>query len=203
MTIICPVNTFVNTFCRHSHKFILLYIYTNLGGDILNERLKDLRKSLKMTQEEFARRIGIKRNTLANYEIGRNEPIDGIIFSICREFSVNENWLRYGEGEMFNSKSEYTLDEIAKEQNLTSLEYALVKAFLELDKNTRHNIVNSLKNAFEVTSSTDDTEFSNELQPSLPKDTQFDLDIDAEVEAYRLELEAEKRGRQNQKSKAL
>lgn len=67
----------------------------------MNERLKKLRKTLDMTQQEFADRIGIKRNSLANYETGRNTPIDAIIVSICREFNVNEDWLRTGEGEMF------------------------------------------------------------------------------------------------------
>ena len=67
----------------------------------MKERLKRLRKSLKLTQEEFAARIGIKRNSYANYEIGRNRPIDAVIFSICREYSVSETWLRTGEGEMF------------------------------------------------------------------------------------------------------
>lgn len=67
----------------------------------MNERLKKLRKTLDLTQQEFADRIGIKRNSLANYETGRNTPIDAIIVSICREFNVNENWLRTGEGEMF------------------------------------------------------------------------------------------------------
>ena len=67
----------------------------------MNERLKILRKSLKLTQQEFADRIGIKRNSLANYEIGRNTPIDAIVVSICREFNVNEDWLRTGNSEMF------------------------------------------------------------------------------------------------------
>lgn len=67
----------------------------------MKDRLKTLRKTLKLTQEEFSKKIGIKRNTLANYEIGRNEPIDGIIFSICREFNVSEEWLRTGSGDMF------------------------------------------------------------------------------------------------------
>lgn len=78
----------------------------------MNERLKKLRKELDMTQQEFADRIGIKRNSLANYETGRNTPIDAIIVSICREFNVNENWLRTGEGEMFMGMS-YD-DEIAQ-----------------------------------------------------------------------------------------
>lgn len=67
----------------------------------MNERLRDLRKNTGYTQEKFAEKIGIKRNTLANYETGRNEPIDAVIFSICREFNVNEDWLRTGQGDMF------------------------------------------------------------------------------------------------------
>ena len=72
----------------------------------MNERIKSLRKHLGYTQQEFADRIGLKRNTIAQYEIGRNEPIDAVILSICREFNVNENWLRTGEGEMFEQMTE-------------------------------------------------------------------------------------------------
>lgn len=64
-----------------------------------------MRKELGLTQEKFAERLNIKRNTLANYEIGRNEPIDAVISLICREFNVNETWLRTGEGEMFKERS--------------------------------------------------------------------------------------------------
>ena len=67
----------------------------------MNERIKKLRKILGLTQQEFANRIGIKRNTVATYESGRNEPIDAVIALICREFNVNEQWLRTGEGEIF------------------------------------------------------------------------------------------------------
>lgn len=74
----------------------------------MKERLKILRKSLNMTQEEFAARIGIKRNSYANYEIGRNKPIDAVIFSICREYGVSETWLRTGKGEMLLSVDEET-----------------------------------------------------------------------------------------------
>lgn len=78
----------------------------------LNERLKKLRKELDMTQQEFAEGIGIKRNTMATYESGRNEPIDAVISLICTKYNVNENWLRTGEGEMFVEMS-YD-DEIAQ-----------------------------------------------------------------------------------------
>lgn len=67
----------------------------------LKERLKKLRKSLDMTQQAFADKIGMKQNTIAQYEMGRTVPSDAIIFSICREFNVNEHWLRDGTGNMF------------------------------------------------------------------------------------------------------
>ena len=64
------------------------------------ERIKEIRKRAGLTQREFAERIGAKQNTIAQYEIGRNTPIDPVINSICRVFNVNESWLRYGTGEM-------------------------------------------------------------------------------------------------------
>ena len=67
----------------------------------MKDRIKTLRKTLKMTQQEFADRIGIKRNTVGLYEIGQSGISDTVIRAICREFDVNEEWLRTGSGEMF------------------------------------------------------------------------------------------------------
>lgn len=67
----------------------------------MQTRIKDLRKSLGLTQIEFGERIGVKGNTVTGYETGLRTPSDAVILSICREFSVNEAWLRTGEGEMF------------------------------------------------------------------------------------------------------
>ena len=68
----------------------------------MEARLKAVRRAIGLTQQEFADRLGIKRGAVANYEIGRNAPIDAVISLICREFGVNETWLRTGEGEMFS-----------------------------------------------------------------------------------------------------
>lgn len=67
----------------------------------MNERIKKLRKDLKLTQQEFADALNIKRGAVANYEIGRNAPIDAVISLICKTFNVNEEWLRFGAGDMF------------------------------------------------------------------------------------------------------
>ncbi|MDU7706053.1 MAG: helix-turn-helix transcriptional regulator [Clostridium sp.] len=78
---------------------------------LLKDRIKAIRKYLGITQQEMADRIGIKRNTIANYEIGRNVPIDAVISLICREFGVNEVWLRTGEGGDDNMFAKVTEDD--------------------------------------------------------------------------------------------
>lgn len=67
----------------------------------MKERIKKIRKELDLTQQKFADKIGMKQNTIAQYEMGRTIPSDAIIFSICREFGINEEWLRTGSGDMF------------------------------------------------------------------------------------------------------
>lgn len=71
----------------------------------MKERIKELRKHLGLTQQEFADRLGLKRNTIAQYEMGRNEPIEAIIKSICKEYNVDETWLRTGQGDMYTDKT--------------------------------------------------------------------------------------------------
>lgn len=66
----------------------------------IGSRIIALRKYLKLTQQEFAGRIGCSRAGVTNYELGRTKPLDPIITAICREFNVSESWLRTGEGEM-------------------------------------------------------------------------------------------------------
>ena len=86
----------------------------------MNERLKELRKKLGLTQQEFADRLKIKRGAIANYEIGRNVPIDAVLSLISREFGVNLEWLRTGDGEMFNAAPSSVLDALAREYDLRS-----------------------------------------------------------------------------------
>lgn len=71
----------------------------------MHDRIKLLRQSLKMTQQEFADKLHIKRGAIANYEVGRNIPADSVIALICKEFDVSESWLRSGDGAMFIARS--------------------------------------------------------------------------------------------------
>lgn len=72
----------------------------------MNSRIKELRKALGLTQNDFGVRLGLAPNTITNYETGRREPSNQIIIAMCREFNVNEEWLRTGEGEMFQDLSQ-------------------------------------------------------------------------------------------------
>lgn len=67
----------------------------------MNERIKELRKALGLTMEKFGKRLGAKKNSVSQWESGVNNLTDQMFKSICREFNVNEEWLRSGEGEMF------------------------------------------------------------------------------------------------------
>ena len=71
----------------------------------MKERLKELRKTLGLTQQEFADRLGISRGNIATYETREGAPGNSVVNLICREFNVNETWLRTGMGEMFVQKS--------------------------------------------------------------------------------------------------
>lgn len=100
------LSTHVPIFFALSAYFACCSCFAVLKGDVsVGERLKTIRKALGITQQKFADRLNVNRGTLANYEIGKNEPIDAIVISICREFRVNETWLRTGEGEMFQKRS--------------------------------------------------------------------------------------------------
>ena len=68
----------------------------------MNERIKELRKEyLKLTMEKFGERLGVKKNTVSQWESGVNNVPEQMFKAICREFDVNEDWLRDGTGDPF------------------------------------------------------------------------------------------------------
>lgn len=95
----------------------------------MKERLKQLRKTLGLTQQEFADRLNVLRNTIGGYEVGKSNPSDAAVNNICITFNINENWLRTGEGEMFsepfnNSSIGERIKLLRKELNMTQQKFA-------------------------------------------------------------------------------
>lgn len=104
----------------------------------MNERLKELRKSLNLTQQAFADRIGIARGNIGAYEVGKNAPSDAVISLICKEFNVSEEWMRYGTGDMFahlnrqQKIAQFSADLFRSEEE--SFKSRLIMALAELDE---------------------------------------------------------------------
>ena len=71
----------------------------------MNERIKKLRQTVGLSQDEFGRRLGVTRGAVTNIELNKVAPKPLFVDLICREFNVSEEWLRTGEGEMFQPKS--------------------------------------------------------------------------------------------------
>ena len=84
----------------------------------MNKRIKQVREHYELTQEEFGKRIGTARNTIANYENGNRTPGKSVILSICREFNINEDWLVNGTGGPDNMSIP---DDMAYKQNVGKL----------------------------------------------------------------------------------
>lgn len=107
----------------------------------MKDRLRELRKSLNMTQKEFADKLGIPRNNVAGYETGKRSPSEAAVSLICREFNVNEEWLRTGKGTMFLPKSDSPIENLAKAYGLNKKEAILIEKFAGLNSNQRNSII--------------------------------------------------------------
>lgn len=97
----------------------------------MEERLKELREFLDLNQREFSAKINVGQSTLAMFETGQRALRDIHISQICSAFNVNEEWLRYGKGEMFKTEDD--------------LYEALINAIGQIDELDRKIIIEYLK----------------------------------------------------------
>lgn len=111
----------------------------------MNKRVKELRKALGLSGEKFGERVGLKRNSVSQIETGKNGLTEANILSICREYNVNEAWLRTGEGDMFQQLSELGLDELVKKNQVDTIEIDILKAYFSLDKELRNDLISHFK----------------------------------------------------------
>uniref|UniRef100_UPI00259C9F2F helix-turn-helix transcriptional regulator n=1 Tax=Xylanibacter caecicola TaxID=2736294 RepID=UPI00259C9F2F len=107
----------------------------------MKDRIKKIRKELDLTQQKFSDKLGVKRNTIAMYEMGKTFPSDQTLKSIVREFNVNEEWLRSGTGEMFKAPPNEALDALASEYDLSHGDYVLIEKFVNLKAEKRAAVV--------------------------------------------------------------
>ena len=70
----------------------------------IGDRIKNVRTSIKLSQDELGNQIGLKKSAISLIESGRNTAQEQTILAICRVYNVNYRWLKTGEGDMFNSE---------------------------------------------------------------------------------------------------
>lgn len=128
----------------------------------INERLKLLRSSLNLSQEAFGEKIGIRsRAHISALEGGRRALTDRIINDVCREFYVNEEWLRNGIGEMFREDDTFSLDDYLTQKNCTEKDTVLIKAFIntymKFPEEFRDSFIDNLISEFKTINKLPDT----------------------------------------------
>ena len=140
----------------------------------MNSRLKDIRKALRLTQKEFAARLGITDSGISRLEKGQNQLTDQLIRAICREYKVNYEYLKNGIGEMFVEVPQTVVDELCAQYDLDEFDRIMIQEYLKLDESSR-NVLKAYIRSIMKRVGSDDTQSK----------------IDAEVESYRQELELE------------
>ncbi len=122
------------------------------------ERIRELRKNyLHLSQADFGDKLGVSRSVIKNIELNalaRPDQKLSLIKLICKEFSVNEDWLLNGNEPMFIGPDTFILNDFVKQRGGTELELQIVKTYFDLDPNTRKMLINHFVNNLTVAAST-------------------------------------------------
>ena len=112
------------------------------------ERVREIRKSLNLTLEQFGNRIGLKKNSISQIENGRNKLTAGNALAICREYNVNDCWLRTGAGKMFSESDVSDLIETHERirelrKNHLKMSQTVFGEYLGVNRDVINNIENN------------------------------------------------------------
>lgn len=142
----------------------------------VRDQIKAFRKSKKYTQVAFGDLLGCGRDTIANYETGRVDPPEPFIQLLCSKFSINEHWLRTGEGEMMEETEDTLFAAFAKRYDLSVEDQAVARYLLGLSSSERQAILRHIRG------------IADAIRAARASDP-----VQEEVEAYRQELLAEQK----------
>ncbi|CEK34324.1 putative prophage repressor,Antitoxin PezA,transcriptional repressor DicA,Predicted transcriptional regulator,Helix-turn-helix domain [[Clostridium] sordellii] len=103
----------------------------------MNLRLKEIRKSTRLKQADFAKRLNISRSHLAGLETGAKPITERIISDLCKEYNVNKEWFLTGDGDMFNDPiKDFNLDPEIEE---------FLQLYLSVDEDTKKYVKGLMK----------------------------------------------------------
>lgn len=114
----------------------------------IGKRIKELRLALHLNQTDFAKPLGLTYSAIAGYENELRNVSEPSIIAICREYRVNEEWLRSGQGEMFVQTPNSCFEYLAREYNLDAMDIALIREYVSMDAQYRSVIKEKMKKVF-------------------------------------------------------
>lgn len=151
----------------------------------MQERLKKIREYFDMTQLEFAKKLGIGQSTLAMMEVSKRDISDRHIKTICAICNINERWLRTGEGEMISDSETFSLDEYAKQRQVSDLELDIIKLYFELDSDTRRGLLKHFKDGLLKDKPTAETEKEHDKNTPSNEPTLEELEEEYKKRHYK------------------
>ena len=127
-----------------------------MNNSNINKRIREIRDSFHLNQRDFAKQIDVGSSTLAMFETGARIPKDIHINRICSEFNINKNWLKTGEGKMFNHLPEddevaiYVSDLLEETNPFYDLILDIMKSYQKLDPKSKEVIHQMSENLVEI-----------------------------------------------------
>ena len=117
----------------------------------MHNRIKEIRNHFRLSQAKFGEKIGVGQQAVGKIELGITKVTERNFEAICREFKINPNWLRTGEGEMFDTTVKTTLDELCEEYKLGETERQILEMYLEFPAEQRAIISEFIEQTLELT----------------------------------------------------
>lgn len=135
----------------------------------INERIKELRKSMSLNQTDFGKKIGIKVSQASYIEKVGNPVTTRIIQLICSVFGVSEKWLVEGKGKMYVSDEDAILEKVTQMYNLTPEQEIFARHWLQLPPDAREAVVDYVVGVVESIKDNSDTTRTKSVQDSDTK----------------------------------
>ena len=162
--------------------------------DSISDRISQCITATGLTKTAFSQKIGLTQAYISALSIGRKIPSDRTIADICREFNVNETWLRTGEGEMFQKTLDTMAGKLAREYGLDDLGCQIMSAYLKLDENDRLAVGRLIQNLLDERTDSPAPVVVSKSETTTPAPERTGADIAAklaELERRNQELAAE------------
>lgn len=111
----------------------------------MNSRVRLIRESLKLNQYTFANRLGISGPGISKIEGGHRKVTDRMVLTICKEYNINERWLRFGEGEMYRKPLPNGIEDVANFYHFDEMDRRIFYEYIQMDEKKRNVIKEYIK----------------------------------------------------------